>query len=123
MEEGQKIQFYVQKNNSFRLPAPETDIIMIGPGTGVAPFRSFLFEREAQGAAGRNWLFFGDQHFHSDFLYQTELQNYLEMGVLTRLDVAFSRDTEQKVYVQHKMKKNAKEISIGLSWTILSKRD
>jgi sulfite reductase (NADPH) flavoprotein alpha-component len=83
---------------------------MIGPGTGIAPFRAFIAERDARGANGRNWLFFGDQHFHSDFLYQTELQDYLETGVLTKLDVAFSRDTDQKVYVQHKLKKHSKEV-------------
>jgi len=113
LEEGQQVKFYVQKNNAFRLPAPEADVIMIGPGTGVAPFRSFLFEREAQGAAGRNWLFFGDQHFVSDFLYQTELQTFMETGVLTRLNTAFSRDQKHKVYVQHKMQQQASEL---FSW-------
>ncbi|HWB26371.1 MAG TPA: flavodoxin domain-containing protein [Chitinophagaceae bacterium] len=113
LEEGQKVQFYVQKNNSFRLPTPETDVIMIGPGTGVAPFRSFLFEREAQGAEGRNWLFFGDQHFVSDFLYQTELQTFMETGVLTKLNTAFSRDQKHKVYVQHRMQQQANEL---FSW-------
>ena len=76
---------------------------MIGPGTGIAPFRSFIEERDATGASGRNWLFFGDQHFQSDFLYQTEIQSYLQTGALTRADVAFSRDQPEKVYVQHKM--------------------
>lgn len=113
LKEGDKVQFYVQKNNAFRLPAPEQDVIMIGPGTGVAPFRSFLFEREAQGAAGRNWLFFGDQHFVSDFLYQTELQTFLETGVLSKLNTAFSRDQKQKVYVQHKMQQQGNEL---FSW-------
>jgi sulfite reductase (NADPH) flavoprotein alpha-component len=103
LEVGQKVQFYVQKNSAFKLPSAETDTIMIGPGTGIAPFRSFLFEREAQNASGRNWLFFGDQHFVSDFLYQTELQSFLETGVLTKLNTAFSRDQQQKVYVQHRM--------------------
>jgi len=110
LNEGDKVQFYVQKNNSFRLPAADQDLIMIGPGTGVAPFRSFLFEREAQGADGRNWLFFGDQHFVSDFLYQTELQTFLETGVLTRLNTAFSRDQQHKVYVQHKMQQQSVEL-------------
>ncbi len=113
LQEGQKVQFYVQKNNSFRLPAPETDVIMIGPGTGIAPFRSFLFEREAQSAEGRNWLFFGDQHFVTDFLYQTELQTFMETGVLTKLNTAFSRDQQQKVYVQHKMRQQGNEL---FSW-------
>jgi len=113
LNEGDKVQFYVQKNNAFRLPAPGADVIMIGPGTGVAPFRSFLFEREAQGASGRNWLFFGDQHFVSDFLYQTELQTFLETRVLTKLNTAFSRDQQHKVYVQHKMQQQANEL---FSW-------
>ncbi len=107
---GTGIEFYVQKNNAFHLPDENADIIMVGPGTGIAPFRAFVAERDATGAQGRNWLFFGEQHFHSDFLYQTEWQNWLETGVLTRLDVAFSRDTAQKVYVQHKLKQNAKEV-------------
>jgi sulfite reductase (NADPH) flavoprotein alpha-component len=102
------LEFYVHKNNEFRLPAPDKDVIMIGPGTGVAPFRSFLAERDATGASGRNWLFFGDQHFTSDFLYQTELQNWVQTGVLTKLNVAFSRDQRSKIYVQHKMLENAK---------------
>lgn len=110
LPKGTDITFYVQKNNAFHLPADDKDIIMVGPGTGIAPFRAFVAERDARGAEGRNWLFFGDQHFKTDFLYQTEWQNYLETGVLTRLDVAFSRDTDQKVYVQHKLKKQAKEI-------------
>ena len=107
---GTEISFYVQKNNTFHLPADDKNIIMVGPGTGVAPFRAFVAERDARGADGKNWLFFGDQHFHSDFLYQTEWQSYVETGVLTRLDVAFSRDTAEKVYVQHKIKKHGKEI-------------
>ena len=76
---------------------------MIGPGTGIAPFRSFMEERDNTGATGRNWLFFGDQHFESDFLYQTEIQNYFQTGTLSRVDVAFSRDQSEKIYVQHKM--------------------
>jgi sulfite reductase (NADPH) flavoprotein alpha-component len=108
-----EVEFYVHKNNEFRLPSEEKDVIMIGPGTGIAPFRSFLAERDAIGASGRNWLFFGEQHFASDFLYQTELQNWMETGVLTRLNVAFSRDQQQKVYVQHKMLKHGAEF---FSW-------
>jgi sulfite reductase (NADPH) flavoprotein alpha-component len=103
-----QLEFYVHKNNQFRLPAPDKDVIMIGPGTGVAPFRSFLAERDATGATGRNWLFFGDQHFTTDFLYQTELQNWVQTGVLTKINVAFSRDQKSKIYVQHKMLENAK---------------
>jgi sulfite reductase (NADPH) flavoprotein alpha-component len=101
------LEFYVHKNNQFRLPAPDKDVIMIGPGTGVAPFRSFLAERDAAGASGRNWLFFGDQHFTSDFLYQTEIQNWVQTGVLTKVNVAFSRDQASKIYVQHKMLENS----------------
>lgn len=113
LPEGESIDFYVQKNNAFKLPEADKDVVMIGPGTGIAPFRSFLFERDAQGADGLNWLFFGDQHFTSDFLYQTELQSLMETGVLTRLNTAFSRDQAEKVYVQHKMKHHAAEL---LNW-------
>jgi sulfite reductase (NADPH) flavoprotein alpha-component len=95
--------FFVQVNKRFRLPSPEKAMIMIGPGTGIAPFRSFLAEREITGATGKNWLFFGDQYFATDFLYQTEIQNWYESGVLNKVNVAFSRDQEEKVYVQHKM--------------------
>jgi len=103
------LEFYVHKNSQFKLPAPDKDIIMIGPGTGIAPFRSFLAERDATGATGKNWLFFGDQHFITDFLYQTEIQNWIQTDVLTKVSVAFSRDKKEKVYVQHKMQKHAKE--------------
>src|ERR1700722_3717160 len=103
---GTELQFYVHHNSQFRLPSPDAEIIMIGPGTGIAPFRSFLAERDSRGAQGKNWLFFGDQHFATDFLYQTEIQNWIETGVLTRVNTAFSRDQAQKVYVQHKMQKH-----------------
>lgn len=82
----------------------------MGPGTGIAPFRSFLAHREATGAGGRNWLFFGDQHFVTDFLYQTELLNWFDTGVLTKLNVAFSRDQKEKIYVQHRMLQHGKEL-------------
>jgi sulfite reductase (NADPH) flavoprotein alpha-component len=104
------IEFYIHKNSQFRLPSDDRDIIMIGPGTGVAPFRSFLAHRESASATGRNWLFFGDQHFVTDFLYQTEFQNWVETGVLNKLNVAFSRDQKEKVYVQHKMIQHGKEL-------------
>jgi sulfite reductase (NADPH) flavoprotein alpha-component len=104
------LEIYVQRNSSFKLPSPDIDVIMIGPGTGIAPFRSFLFERDATGAQGRNWLFFGDQHFTSDFLYQTELLTFFETGMLTRLNTAFSRDQKEKVYVQHRMLQQATEL-------------
>ncbi|MDD1642674.1 MAG: assimilatory sulfite reductase (NADPH) flavoprotein subunit, partial [Methylococcaceae bacterium] len=105
------IPVYIDRNNNFKLPAdPSTPIIMIGPGTGIAPFRAFVEEREAIGASGKNWLFFGDQHFETDFLYQTEWLRYLKNGVLTRMNVAFSRDQTQKVYVQHLMAEHGKEL-------------
>ncbi|MDG3072865.1 assimilatory sulfite reductase (NADPH) flavoprotein subunit [Bacillus halotolerans] len=104
LQPGDTLPVYVQHNQNFKLPKdPETPIIMVGPGTGVAPFRSFMQEREETGAEGKAWMFFGDQHFVTDFLYQTEWQNWLKDGVLTKMDVAFSRDTEEKVYVQHRM--------------------
>jgi sulfite reductase (NADPH) flavoprotein alpha-component len=108
--ENDIIEFYVHPNNQFRLPQPDRDVIMIGPGTGIAPFRAFLEERDAIGATGRNWLFFGEQHFQTDFLYQSEIQNWVQTGVLTRVNVAFSRDQVQKVYVQHKMLAHAEEL-------------
>ena len=110
LREGATIEFYIHKNNQFRLPADDKDIIMVGPGTGIAPFRSFLAHRDAAAASGRNWLFFGEQHFVTDFLYQTELQNWVETGVLTKLNVAFSRDQKEKVYVQHKMMQHGSEL-------------
>ncbi|HVW61902.1 MAG TPA: flavodoxin domain-containing protein [Puia sp.] len=109
----QSLEFYVHRNAQFKLPEPDKDVIMIGPGTGIAPFRSFLAERDATGAGGRNWLFFGDQHFTTDFLYQTEIQSWIQTGVLTRINTAFSRDQEKKVYVQHKMQLQAAEL---FSW-------
>lgn len=111
LEADAEIDVFIEHNNNFRLPENDsTDVIMIGPGTGVAPFRAFVQERSARDADGKNWLFFGDQTFTQDFLYQTEWQAYLKSGELTRLDVAFSRDQEQKVYVQHKLKQNAEQV-------------
>ena len=110
LKEGDSIEFYVHRNTQFRLPAEDSDLIMIGPGTGIAPFRSFLAERDSKGASGKNWLFFGDQHFTTDFLYQTEIQDWVKTGVLTHIHTAFSRDQAEKVYVQHKMKRQAKEL-------------
>ncbi|MGX5721744.1 assimilatory sulfite reductase (NADPH) flavoprotein subunit [Shinella zoogloeoides] len=101
---------YVQENPRFRLPEGDAPIIMIGAGTGVAPYRAFLQEREVQGAKGRAWLFFGERNFDSDFLYQTEWQGFLKDGVLTRMNVAFSRDGAQKTYVQHRLLEEAREL-------------
>ncbi|CAI6313029.1 Sulfite reductase [NADPH] flavoprotein alpha-component [Bacillus subtilis] len=111
LQPGDTLPVYVQHNQNFKLPKDhETPIIMVGPGTGVAPFRSFMQEREETGAEGKAWMFFGDQHFVTDFLYQTEWQNWLKDGVLTKMDVAFSRDTEEKVYVQHRMLEHSAEL-------------
>jgi sulfite reductase (NADPH) flavoprotein alpha-component len=111
IERGDTSPIYFHPNKNFRLPEnPETPIIMVGPGTGIAPFRAFIEERVAVGAKGKNWLFFGDQHFQTDFLYQLEWQDYLKDGALSRMDIAFSRDTPEKVYVQHKMKERAGDL-------------
>ena len=110
LTEGDALSFYIHKNHSFKLAPADKDIIMIGPGTGIAPFRSFVAERDAAGAEGRSWLFFGDQHFTTDFLYQTEWQSWLSTGALTKMNVAFSRDSEEKVYVQHKLLKHGTEL-------------
>jgi sulfite reductase (NADPH) flavoprotein alpha-component len=113
LKPGDTIDFYIHHNDQFRLPDDDKDVIMIGPGTGIAPFRAFLSERESAGAGGRNWLFYGDQHFTTDFLYQTELQQWMENGLLHELDVAFSRDQPEKVYVQDKIRQRAGEF---FSW-------
>ena len=101
---GGRMKVYLKPNPHFRLPA-DTDrpIIMIGPGTGVAPFRAFLQEREATGARGKSWLFFGNRHFTHDFLYQLEWQEWLKSGVLNRIDLAFSRDQPERIHVQHRL--------------------
>ncbi len=110
LQPGDTLPIYLQQNKHFKLPEnPETPIIMVGPGTGVAPFRAFMQEREEIGAQGKSWMFFGDQHFVTDFLYQTEWQKWLKEGVLTKMDVAFSRDAAEKVYVQHRMLEQSKE--------------
>ena len=101
---GEALKVYVKPNRNFRLPEdPDRPVIMIGPGTGVAPYRAFLQERQASGASGRNWLFFGDRNFTHDFLYQLDWQDFLKEGVLSRIDVAFSRDQPDKVYVQQRL--------------------
>jgi sulfite reductase (NADPH) flavoprotein alpha-component len=106
-----RVPVFVESNERFRLPQDASrDVIMIGPGTGIAPFRAFLQERAAIGAKGRNWLFFGNPHFRSDFLYQVEWQQALKRGGLHRLDVAFSRDQLDKVYVQHRLRRSGRDL-------------
>ncbi|GED97439.1 sulfite reductase subunit alpha [Gordonia crocea] len=107
---GEQIGVFITPNRSFRLPDDDVPAIMIGPGTGVAPFRSFLHERAARGATGDNWLFFGDQRREFDFAYREELEGFVDDGLLTRLDTAFSRDQEHKDYVQHRMAENGAEL-------------
>jgi sulfite reductase (NADPH) flavoprotein alpha-component len=109
--EGGRVPVFVDSNPNFRLPQdPDTAIVMIGPGTGVAPFRAFVEERQTIGSKGKNWLFFGDRNFNTDFLYQREWLNHRNSGLLTRLDVAFSRDTDEKVYAQHRLLENSREL-------------
>jgi sulfite reductase (NADPH) flavoprotein alpha-component len=103
LKRGGRVRVKVKPNRHFSLPAPDKDIIMVGPGTGVAPFRAFVQERRATEATGKSWLFFGDRTFTHDFLYQLDWQDALSSGALTRMDVAFSRDTPEKIYVQHKI--------------------
>ena len=111
ISKGNKAEVFVTTNKKFKLPVNnETPIIMVGPGTGIAPFRAFIEERKATSATGKNWLFFGDQHYSTDFLYQSEWQNYLNEGILTKLDVAFSRDQKEKIYVQNRMLDNSREL-------------
>jgi sulfite reductase (NADPH) flavoprotein alpha-component len=109
-EVGDTLPVYIQPNEQFRLPADDKAIIMIGAGTGIAPYRAFLQEREARGSTGASWLFFGERNFRSDFLYQTEWQAWLKDGVLGRMDVAFSRDPGAKAYVQHRMLEQAADL-------------
>ncbi len=111
VKKGGAVPVFTQPNKNFRLPASgETPVIMVGPGTGIAPFRAFVEHRAALGHPGKNWLFFGDQRYTYDFLYQLEWQEHLKSGALSRLDVAFSRDQPEKIYVQHKMAEHAREL-------------
>ena len=108
---GEKVKVFAEENEYFKLPKdPSTNIIMVGPGTGIAPFRAFVEERAETGADGKNWLFFGNPNFTTDFLYQTEFQQYLKKGGLNKIDLAFSRDQAEKVYVQHKLLQKSKEV-------------
>ncbi len=109
--EGQSAGIFMSPNKSFRVPQDDSvPMIMIGPGTGIAPFRAFLEERRERGASGNNWLFFGDQHRKSDFIYEDEIKKMSEDGILNRLDLAFSRDQSEKIYVQNRMLENGKEL-------------
>ncbi|MCW6031959.1 NADPH-dependent assimilatory sulfite reductase flavoprotein subunit [Pantoea sp. JK] len=111
IEEDGEIRVFIEHNDNFRLPAnPETPVIMIGPGTGIAPFRSFMQQRDNDGAGGKNWLFFGNPHFTDDFLYQVEWQKYVKDGLLTHIDLAWSRDQAEKVYVQDKIRAKGAEV-------------
>ncbi|MEZ6938542.1 assimilatory sulfite reductase (NADPH) flavoprotein subunit [Aeromonas sp. S12(2024)] len=104
IEDGE-VRVFVEHNDNFRLPQnPDTPVIMVGPGTGIAPFRAFMQEREAQGAEGKNWLFFGNPHFTQDFLYQVEWQRYVKSGLLSKISLAFSRDQANKIYVQDRLR-------------------
>ncbi|WP_421672714.1 NADPH-dependent assimilatory sulfite reductase flavoprotein subunit [Raoultella terrigena] len=111
VEEDGEVRVFIEHNDNFRLPAnPQTPVIMIGPGTGIAPFRAFMQQRAAEGAEGKNWLFFGNPHFTEDFLYQVEWQSYVKEGVLSRIVLAWSRDQQQKVYVQDKLREQGAEL-------------
>jgi sulfite reductase (NADPH) flavoprotein alpha-component len=111
LDEGGEVNVFVEKNDNFRLPDDgNTPVIMIGPGTGIAPFRAFMQQREAEEASGENWLFFGNPNYTQDFLYQTEWQRFVKDGVLNKISLAFSRDQEQKVYVQHRMLEQGAEL-------------
>jgi sulfite reductase (NADPH) flavoprotein alpha-component len=104
------IPVYIQSNDHFHLPDDDVPILMIGAGTGVAPYRAFMQEREARGASGRSWLFFGERNFRSDFLYQVEWQELVKNGVLSRLDLAFSRDAASKTYVQDRLRRQGRDV-------------
>ena len=110
LKPGDQVLVFIERNHRFKLPSNETPVIMIGPGTGIAPFRSFLQERDERSATGENWLFFGNPNFNTDFLYQLELQKYHKSGRLTRLNVAFSRDQKDKIYVQDRLLENAESV-------------
>jgi sulfite reductase (NADPH) flavoprotein alpha-component len=110
LTKGSRLRVKLRPNKHFALPAPDRDIIMIGPGTGIAPFRAFVQERRATGASGRSWLFFGDRSFTHDFLYQLEWQDAIADKSLTRMDVAFSRDQPEKVYVQHRLWERRRDV-------------
>lgn len=111
LAEGSEVRVFVEHNDNFRLPEDgNTPVIMVGPGTGIAPFRAFIQQRDADGASGKNWLFFGNPHFTQDFLYQVEWQKYVKSGLLSKIDLAFSRDQAQKIYVQDRLREQGAEV-------------
>ncbi|GAB5379990.1 MAG: assimilatory sulfite reductase (NADPH) flavoprotein subunit [Aliiglaciecola sp.] len=111
LEDGQEVKVFVEHNNNFRLPeSDDTPVIMVGPGTGIAPFRAFMQQRAEDEAQGKNWLFFGNPNFTQDFLYQTEWQRFVKDGVVDKVSLAFSRDQEQKIYVQDRLLEQGKEV-------------
>ncbi|MEY0338879.1 NADPH-dependent assimilatory sulfite reductase flavoprotein subunit [Providencia stuartii] len=111
LKEGDELRIFIEHNDNFRLPADSTKpVIMIGPGTGIAPFRAFMQQRDNEEATGKNWLFFGNPHFVEDFLYQVEWQRYVKEGLLTNISLAWSRDQAQKVYVQDKLREQGEEV-------------
>ncbi|MBD8106986.1 NADPH-dependent assimilatory sulfite reductase flavoprotein subunit [Erwinia persicina] len=111
LQEDDGVRIFIEHNDNFRLPAsPDTPVIMIGPGTGIAPFRAFMQQRDSDGAGGKNWLFFGNPHFTEDFLYQVEWQRYVKDGLLTHIDLAWSRDQKHKIYVQDKIRAKGAEL-------------
>ncbi|MDF2180328.1 assimilatory sulfite reductase (NADPH) flavoprotein subunit [Aliiglaciecola sp. CAU 1673] len=111
LQEGESLSVFVESNDNFKLPQdPNTPVIMVGPGTGIAPFRAFMQQREAEDAAGKNWLFFGNPSFTQDFLYQVEWQRWVKEGLLTNISLAFSRDQAHKIYVQHRLAEQGEEV-------------
>ncbi|PCJ48481.1 MAG: assimilatory sulfite reductase (NADPH) flavoprotein subunit [Gammaproteobacteria bacterium] len=110
LKENEQVAIYIDTNPNFKLPDHDNNIILIGPGTGIAPFRSFLQERDSLKAKGKNWIFFGNPNFNTDFLYQAEFKKYLTSGLLTRIDLAFSRDQQNKIYVQDKLLENSAQL-------------
>ncbi len=116
VEEDGEVRIFIEHNDNFRLPAnPQTPVIMIGPGTGIAPFRAFMQQRAAEGAEGKNWLFFGNPHFTEDFLYQVEWQSYVKEGVLSRIDLAWSRDQQQKSMYRTNCASRGLKCGVGLT--------
>jgi sulfite reductase (NADPH) flavoprotein alpha-component len=110
LQAGDAVSLYIHANSLFNVPEPSQDAIMIGAGTGVAPYRGFVYERAEQGHTGRNWLVFGNPHQHCDFLYQAEWQEHLATDALHKISLAFSRDSARKIYVQHRLREEAEAV-------------